>query len=306
MILSVSRRTDIPNYYSQWFYNRIKEGFVYVRNPMNTHQVSRIEITPDVVDCIVFWTKNPEPMMERLEELSAYHYYFQFTLTGYGRDMEPGIPHKREKMIPVFQALSDRIGKEKVIWRYDPIIFSQRYTPAYHLKAFEQIAMALKGFTEKCVISLVDEYAKNRKNMELLGTYEMDRYQLSEFAKKISQIAKRNGMDTGSCAESIDLAECGIKHNCCIDKELIEKTIGGRIKAGKDRNQRAECGCMESVEIGAYHTCKNGCKYCYANSSAENVARNCSKYDPTSPILCGAIAENDRITQRRVRSLTEE
>ena len=306
MILSVSRRTDIPNYYSQWFYNRIKEGFVYVRNPMNTHQVSRIEITPDVVDCIVFWTKNPEPMMERLEELSAYHYYFQFTLTGYGRDMEPGIPHKREKMIPVFQALSDRIGKEKVIWRYDPIIFSQRYTPAYHLKAFEQIAMALKGFTEKCVISFVDEYAKNRKNMELLGAYEMDRYQLSEFAKKISQIAKRNGMDTGSCAESIDLAECEIKHNCCIDKELIEKTIGGRIKAGKDRNQRAECGCMESVEIGAYHTCKNGCKYCYANSSAENVARNCSKYDPTSPILCGAIAENDRITQRRVRSLTEE
>ena len=169
MILSVSRRTDIPNYYSQWFYNRIKEGFVYVRNPMNAHQVSRIEITPDVVDCIVFWTKNPEPMMERLEELSAYHYYFQFTLTGYGRDMEPGIPHKREKMIPVFQALSDRIGKEKVIWRYDPIIFSQRYTPAYHLKAFEQIAMALKGFTEKCVISFVDENAKNRKNMELLG-----------------------------------------------------------------------------------------------------------------------------------------
>lgn len=306
MILSVSRRTDIPNYYSQWFYNRIKEGFVYVRNPMNAHQVSRIEITPDVVDCIVFWTKNPEPMMERLEELSAYHYYFQFTLTGYGKDMEPGIPHKREKMIPVFQALSDRIGKEKVIWRYDPIIFSQRYTPAYHLKAFEQIAMALKGFTEKCVISFVDEYAKNRKNMELLGAYEMDRYQLPEFAKKISQIAKRNGMDTGSCAESIDLAECGIKHNCCIDKELIEKIIGGRIKAGKDRNQRAECGCMESVEIGVYHTCKNGCKYCYANSSAENVARNCSKYDPTSPILCGAIAENDRITQRRVRTLTEE
>lgn len=306
MILSVSRRTDIPNYYSQWFYNRIKEGFVYVRNPMNAHQVSRIEITPDVVDCIVFWTKNPEPMMERLEELSAYHYYFQFTLTGYGRDMEPGIPHKREKMIPVFQALSDRIGKEKVIWRYDPIIFSQRYTPEYHLKAFEQIAMALKGFTEKCVISFVDEYAKNRKNMELLGAYEMDRYQLPEFAKRISQIAKRNGMDTGSCAESIDLAECGIKHNCCIDKELIEKIIGGRIKAGKDRNQRPECGCMESVEIGTYHTCKNGCKYCYANSSAENVARNCSKYDPTSPILCGAIAENDRITQRRVRSLTEE
>lgn len=172
MILSVSRRTDIPNYYSEWFYNRIKEEFLYVRNPMNPHQISKIDLSPDVVDCIVFWTKNPEPMINRLDELAAYHYYFQFTLTGYGKEIECNVPHKRERMIPVFQELSKRIGKQKVIWRYDPIIFTKTYTPEYHLKAFEQIAMALRGYTEKCVISFVDVYAKNKKNMKSINSYE--------------------------------------------------------------------------------------------------------------------------------------
>ncbi len=175
MILSVSRRTDIPNYYSEWFFNRIKEGFVYVRNPMNARQVSKIDITPKVVDCIVFWTKNPEPMLSRLDELALYDYYFQFTLTGYGKDMECNVPHKKEKMIPIFQELSKRIGMKKVIWRYDPVIFTKKYTPEYHLKAFEQIAAALKGYTAKSVISFVDMYAKNKKNMELLDLYEMNK-----------------------------------------------------------------------------------------------------------------------------------
>lgn len=153
MILSASRRTDIPNYYSEWFFNRIREGFVYVRNPMNAQQVSKIDITPKVVDCIVFWTKNPEPMLDRLDELASYKYYFQFTLTGYGKDMECNVPHKKEKMIPIFQELSKKIGTKKVIWRYDPILFTKKYTPEYHLKAFEQIATALQGYTEKCVVS---------------------------------------------------------------------------------------------------------------------------------------------------------
>ena len=145
MILSVSRRTDIPNYYSEWFYNRIKEGYLYVRNPMNAHQISKIILSPEVVDCIVFWTKNPEPMFSRLDELEAYQYYFQFTLTGFGNDIECNVPHKKEHMIPVFQKLAKRIGKQKMIWRYDPIIFTDKYTPEYHLKAFRQIAEELKN-----------------------------------------------------------------------------------------------------------------------------------------------------------------
>ncbi len=306
MILSVSRRTDIPNYYSDWFFNRIKDGYVYVRNPMNAHQVSKIDISPEVVDCIVFWTKNPAPMMKRLDELTAYNFYFQFTLTGYGKDMEYNVPHKKEKMIPIFQELSSKIGYERVIWRYDPIIFTKKYTPEYHLKAFEQIATSLKGYTKRCVISFVDVYAKNKKNMELLDFYEIDKTQLMLFAKEISRIAKENGMSIGSCAESIDLDECGIEHNCCIDKKLIENIIGCRLRVEKDKNQRQECGCMESVEIGTYNTCQNGCKYCYANYSEESVSKNCNKYASNSPILCGTLTEEDKITERKVKSLKEQ
>lgn len=306
MILSVSRRTDIPNYYSDWFFNRIKAGFVYVRNPMNAHQISKIDITPEVVDCIVFWTKNPEPMMNRLDELSAYNYYFQFTLTGYGKDIECNVPHKKETMIPIFQALSDKIGAQRVIWRYDPIIFTKKYSPEYHLQAFEQIAKALRGYTGKCVLSFVDVYAKNMKNMKLLDAYRLNENELLEFARKIAVIAKDNKMAVGSCAESIDLDACGIEHNCCIDKALIESIIGCKLNVGKDKNQRAECGCMESVEIGTYNTCKNGCKYCYANYSDESVRKNCSTYAPESPLLCGTLDETDQITERKVKSLKDQ
>lgn len=306
MILSVSRRTDIPACYSEWFFNRIKEGSVYVRNPMNAHQVSKIDITPKVVDCIVFWTKNPEPVLDRLDELTSYNYYFQFTLTGYGKDIERNVPHKKEKMIPVFQALSKKIGMKKVIWRYDPIIFTKKYTPEYHLKAYEQIAAALNGYTAKCVISFVDVYAKTRKNMELLDSYEPDKKELSTFAKKLADLAKYNGMAVGTCAEKINLDECGIEHNCCIDKSLIEDLAGCRIKAEKDKNQRRECGCIASVDIGTYNTCKNGCKYCYANYSEESVIKNCGKYDPASPILCSSLNENDTVTERKVKSLKEQ
>ena len=306
MILSVSRRTDIPNYYSEWFFNRIKEKFVYVRNPMNPHQVSKIDLSPEVVDCIVFWTKNPKPMMERLDELSEYKYYFQYTLTGYGKDIERNVPHKKEVAIPTFQELSRKIGKEKVIWRYDPILFTEKYTIEYHLKAFEQIASVLNGYTEKCVISFVDIYAKNKKNMAELGVKELSREQLQEFAGKLSQNAAKNQIEIASCAEEIDLGICGIKHNSCIDRELIERIIGYKMNANKDKNQRKECSCLESVEIGTYHTCKNGCVYCYANESDEKIQNNCRLYNVNSSILCGEITEYDKINIRNVKSLKEE
>lgn len=300
MILSVSRRTDIPSYYAEWFYIRIKEGFVCVRNPMNPRQVSEIRITPDVVDCIVFWTKNPLSMMERLDELKAYPYYFQFTLTGYGNDVEVNLPDKKTVMIPMFQDLSNRIGRERVIWRYDPIFFSDRYTVEYHIETFRAMAEALNGYTEKCVISFLDIYVKTRKNMEGLSYYELEESELRSFAKEISRIAKQNHISVGSCAEKIDLEDCGIVHNCCIDKRLIEKLIGCKLSVGKDKNQRKECGCVESIDIGTYNTCRNGCAYCYANLGAKNVERNAAKYDPASPLLCGCIGEEDKVTQRRL------
>lgn len=306
MILSVSRRTDVPNYYSDWFLNRIKEGYLYVKNPMNIHQISKIDLSPTVVDCIVFWTKNPTPMIDKLDELKAYKYYFQFTLTGYGKDMEPNLPHKKNEVIPLFQKLSSKIGSEKVVWRYDPIIITDKYTIEYHMKAFQEIASALNGYTDKVVISFVDLYTKAKKNMQKISAVSMEHIKINEFAAKLAAIAKENKMKIATCAENIDLSFCGIEHNSCIDMELTEKIIGCSIRSQKDKNQREECRCVESIETGTYNTCRNGCKYCYANYSTDMVKANCELYNPNSPILCGELTSADKITERKVKSLKIE
>ena len=303
MILSVSRRTDVPNYYSDWFINRLKEGFLYVRNPMNTHQISRINLSPEVIDCIVFWTKNPANMLGKLEYLQDYAYYFQFTLTGYGRDIEPNLPDKRKELIPAFQKLSEKIGKEKVIWRYDPILLSDKYTADYHLRAFEEIAGNLAGYTEKAVISFVDLYEKTWRNTRGLGIRLATEKEMMGLAAEMARIASKYNLEIESCAEQWDFQKVGIQRGSCIDKKLIERIIGCRLTGQKDKNQRKECGCFESVEVGAYNTCLNGCRYCYANFSDEKVKENIKLYRQDAPLLCGNIGPDDKITDRKMKSL---
>lgn len=305
MILSASRRTDIPNYYAQWFINRIRAGHCCVRGPMNPRQISRIDLSPQVVDCIVFWTKNPANMIPYLEELRDYTYYFQFTLTGYGRDIEPNLPDKRKELIPTFQELAQRIGKERVIWRYDPIFINEKYTADYHRKAFGEIADRLAGYTERVVISFVDMYAKLRKNAAQYAIREMTGSEMTDLAAKMARIAADHDLRIESCAEQLDLQALGIRHGSCIDRDLIERLQGCRLTGGKDRNQRGECSCFESVEIGTYDTCLNGCKYCYANSGDARVEENVKKYCPDSPLLCGDIVSEDRVTVRAVKSMKD-
>ncbi len=305
MILSVSRRTDIPNYYSDWFIARIKEGFLYVRNPMNAHQISRIDLSPEVVDCIVFWTKNPANMIEKLEDLKKYMYYFQFTLTGYGRDVEPNLPNKREELIPTFKRLSEKIGKERVIWRYDPILISKRYTMNYHLQAFEEIADNLADYTERVVISFVDFYSKTKRNARELGIRQITDEEMFEVAGKMAQIASKYNLIIETCAEQINLHDIGIQHGSCIDKKLIERLLGCKLIAKKDKNQRAGCGCIESVEAGTYNTWLSGCKYCYANFNDRRVEDNVKSYNRSSALLCGNITSDDSITERKVKSMKD-
>lgn len=303
MILSVSRRTDVPNYYSDWFINRIKEGFLCVRNPMNIHQISRIDLSPDVVDCIVFWTKNPANMINKLDNLQDYAYYFQFTLTGYGKDIEPNLPDKKEELIPTFKKLSKKIGKEKVIWRYDPILLNKKYTIDYHLNTFEEIAGCLTGYTEKVVISFVDLYAKTQRNTKELDIMPMTNEGMHNMAEQMAQIAAKNGLIIESCAEKIDLQKVGVQHGSCIDKKLIEKLLGCKLIGGKDKNQRNECGCFESVEVGSYNTCLNACKYCYANFNNVQVNENVKLHNQNSELLCGIISAEDKVTDRKMKSL---
>lgn len=307
MIISASRKTDIPAFYSEWFINRIKEGFVYTRNPMNAHQISKISLNPEVVDCIAFWTKNPIPMIPHLDELKDYNYYFQFTLTGYGRDVEVNLPDKKKELLPAFQEISKKIGAERVIWRYDPIAINERYTQEVHLHAFEQIAEALNGYTEKCVISFVDFYQKIQKNMNDLNVRDLSAESMTDLAKKMYEIATVNDMKLATCAERIDLSSIGIEHNACIDKNVIEKICGGRLKAKKDPSQRPECQCVESRDIGTYNTCGHGCRYCYANYSPKTVKDSMAKYDPNSPILCDSINEGngDVINEVKAKSILD-
>ena len=169
MIISASRRTDIPSYYSEWLINRLNEKYVLVRNPMNIHQVSKIDLSPDVVDAIVFWTKNPTPMLPYLDQIKDYTYYFQFTLSAYGPDAERNLPSKNKVIIPTFQQLSREIGKEKVIWRYDPIFFNEQYSMEYHCKYFAVLASKLGDYTEKCTVSFMDMYRNTERNVKQIG-----------------------------------------------------------------------------------------------------------------------------------------
>ncbi|MGE5495123.1 MAG: DUF1848 domain-containing protein [Burkholderiales bacterium] len=304
MIISASRRTDIPAYFSDWFYNRIKAGEVLVRNPLYTRQVSRINLSPEVVDCIVFWTKNPKPMLERLDELKDYHFYFQFTLNSYGNDVEANLP-KRE-IIDTFRTLSDKIGKERVIWRYDPIFINEKYTIDCHEESFNKIADALKGYTEKCIISFIDFYNNIKSNIKNLGIIELDNIEKRKIAEKLSKVAFSYGLKMDTCAENIKLADLGITHARCIDDSLISRITGCPLKAEKDKNQRLACGCVASIDIGLYNTCRNGCKYCYANHNQNTVKSNYRKYDKNSPLLCSRIEETDKIYERHVESLKQK
>lgn len=301
MILSVSRRTDIPAFYSEWFFNRIKEGFVYVRNPMNIHVVSRIPLNPKVIDCIVFWSKNPAPMLPRLDELKDYMYYFQITINPYDKSFECEVPLKHG-VIDTFRQLSQRIGPKRVIWRYDPILLSETMGQKYHVRYFEEICKRLAGYTDTCVISFVDLYKKTQKNLKGTTAREVTFSEMLELASSLIIIAQRYGIKIQTCAEEIALDEIGIVHGKCIDNVLIEDLLDAKIVVSKDPNQRDECGCVQSIDIGMYNTCSHGCKYCYANYDNVIVAKNRLFHNPNSPLLIGELRQDDKVVDREIFS----
>lgn len=302
MILSVSRRTDIPAFYSQWFFKRLEEGFIYVRNPMNPKQISKIIMSPEEIEFIVFWTKNPAPMLNKLEKLKGYNYYFQFTVNPYDKKIEPKVP-KKNIVIKSFQELSRKIGKDKVIWRYDPIFINDKIDINYHKTYFEKIANRLSGYTEKCIISFIDIYSKTKKNCigkNIRELTEKEKFHLAEYFKEIGE---KYSIKIETCAEKIDLSEYKIDHAKCIDDTLIGKILGKEISAPKDKSQRQECRCIKSVDIGAYNSCPHKCIYCYANFNCELVDKNVKLHDMNSPLLIGYIKGDEKITLRKEKSI---
>jgi hypothetical protein len=233
--------------------------------------------------------------------IDDYVYYFQFTLNPYEQDVEEKLPLKNG-IIETFKRLSDKIGPNKVIWRYDPVLLNNKYNITYHIDKFGKFADLLKGYTKKVTFSFIDFYKRITENIKTINAGEITIEEKNIIAENFSQIAKENNLFIDTCAENIDLSKYGIEHARCIDDKLITEIIGYNFIAEKDKNQRLECGCVKSIDIGQYNSCSNGCIYCYANYSQKIVESNINKHDASSSLLIGNINSSDSVNERKMVS----
>ena len=306
IVLSVSRSTDIPAFYSDWFVRRLRDGWCEWVNPFN-QQMYRVVF--DKTRMIVFWSKNPKPMLEWLDEVESLGFkqcYFQFTLNDYvAEGLEPNVPSVDER-IDTFRRLADRIGKERVIWRFDPLLLTDKISIDVLLERIAKIGRQLKGYTDKLVFSFIDiaSYRKVQRNLAGLNCRELSKEDQISFAQGLSQLNMELRLELATCAEQVDLSAYGIKHNKCVDDELMMRLFhddaalmdfigaeydlidGWQIKKSKkDKGQRKACGCIVSKDIGMYNTCPHLCRYCYANFSDELVMKNFRQCFPEDDII---------------------
>lgn len=301
MIIQTGMRTDIPAFYSKWFLNRIKEGYVLVRNPYNERQVTRYRLTTDVVDLIAFCTKNPAPMLPYMNVLKPYGQYWFVTITPYGRDIEPNVPDK-EKVMDDFKKLSDIVGVDSVGWRYDPILVDDKHSVEWHITEFEKMAENLCGYTKSCVISFIDIYKKVERNFR--GVREVSKKDRITLGKEFIKIAGKYGMTIRPCAEGDELTLYGADCSGCMTVNTFETALHVHLDVPKRKtNQRnGQCACLLGVDIGAYDTCGHLCKYCYANSNTGLVKENMKKHNPMSPFLIGESMPGDVIHEAKQES----
>lgn len=299
MILQTGMRTDIPAFYSDWFINRIREGYVLVRNPYNQSAVTKYRINPDVVDLIAFCTKNPAPMLEHMDILKSYGQYWFVTITPYGREIEPNVPDKKQ-VIDDFKILSKTVGIDSVGWRYDPIFISDKYSLDFHIDVFEKMAKELSEYTNTCIISFIDLYEKVLRNFPQVRM--VSREERLKIGKTFAEIGRKYGITIKACAEGEELKNYGIDCNGCLTKAIYETALGGRLNMPKIKGQRNECACFFGNDIGAYDTCRHLCRYCYANSDRKAVLNNLKLHNPESPFLIGGHRIGDKITEAKQES----
>ncbi len=301
MIIQTGMRTDIPAFYAEWFVNRIKEGFVLVRNPYNPIQVTSYSLSPEVVDLIAFCTKNPAPMLPYMEVLKPYGQYWFVTITPYGKEIEPNVPPK-EAVMESFKKLSNIVGIDSMGWRYDPVLLDDKHTIEWHISEFEKMAAILSGYTQSCIISFIDIYKKVERNFP--EAREVSSEERIILGKEFIRIAKKYGMVLRPCAEGAELAPFGADCAGCMTVNTFETALHAHLDVLKQKkNQRnGQCACLLGADIGAYDTCGHLCKYCYANTNAGLVRENMKNHNPMSPFLVGGSMPDDVIHEALQKS----
>ena len=289
-IISASRRTDIPSFYSRWFIERLRAGYVLVRNPFNYSQIRKVSLLPQDVSAIVFWTRDATPLIPFFDEIESKLIPFSFlwTITAYPKELEPnGVG--LERGIETFIQVAERVGKNRMAVRYDPIIISKKFTPEWHFKVFSKIVRKLKNYTSRIIISILTPYptvmSRLKRIDETIVTNPLDRDDVRELLVGMSKIAKQNDIPISACSMGGAMKEMGIEDAPCIDPVWLSNGLGIKVKYKKDKGQRHNCLCTESIDIGSYDTCPRMCMYCYAFKSRRRVLRNFLKHDVSSDIL---------------------
>ena len=304
MIINTGGRTDTVQYYTEWLLNRFSEGYVFSRNPLFPNKVTRYELSPDKVDCVVFCSKNYEPILPSLHEITdRFHTYFHYTITAYGKDIERGVPGIEESMETLVK-LSEVVGKERVAWRYAPVLLTKEYTIQRHFETFERMAEGLAPYIDRCIFGFVEMHKKLESNMpELIPLSEQD---MDVLAQGLGSIAGKYGIIIQTCGINGDFTRYGIHSSGCMTLGIFGKANHIAFKNLKHKGARQGCQCMESRDIGAYNTCMNGCKYCYANKNPQKALENYKYHDKDSPLLLGAVKSDDTILQGAQKSFLKE
>lgn len=304
MIINTGARTDTVQYYTDWLLKRFEDGYVLARNPLFPNKVTRYELNHDVVDCVVFCSKNYEPILPRLREITdKFNTYFHYTITAYGKDVEPGVPTIGES-IETLKKLSALVGKQRVSWRYDPVLLTEKYTIETHLKTFEKMARELSPYIERCIFSFVEMYKKLEYNMPEI--IMMSAEDMEILAQGFGKIAKKHGIYIQTCGTNGDFSKYGIHSSGCMTLDILGAANNITFKNLKHKGLRQGCHCIESRDIGAYDTCMNGCKYCYANKNPQNAFENYKLHDPNSPLILGELKETDTVQQGAQKSFIKE
>lgn len=300
MILNTGARTDTVQYFTPWLLKRFEEGYVLTRNPLFPNKITRYILSPDRIDAVIFCSKNYAPILPRIREITdKYRTYFYYTVTAYGKDIEPGVPSIDDSMNTLIE-LEKIVGKNRIAWRYDPVLLTGEYTIERHIDTFSRMAEKLAPHVDRCIFSFVEMYKKLEVNMPELKPLSTEEKQA--IAKGMGDTAAKYGIWLQTCGTNGDYSQYGIHSSGCATLDILGKANGCSFRAIKHRGLRDGCHCIESRDIGAYDTCLNGCKYCYANKSPQKARENFILHDPDSPLLLGRPGVNDVITDGNQRS----